>query len=661
MYSVLIGNQKTLDSFEQHSALFMDVLNRHDLDICRWNENGDTVKTAVPELYSLIADKQEWRAIIVCAEDGGLMEGFPASEENPYDFLEPYGVPSEKEGSPLTGPSLSESRIPLIRLTQMLGGVPVPKTEFNPKTIEERGKAVRVVYEPEQEETAEPKRLAYEKLVNKYKLHAKAPEEILLFTYRRKEPNRRENIARAWTDPKEQESSEFWARNGYPSICRFLFLDSNDLGQAEQVRESFSLWVSVMIAATNDIDASTLQAYRLMRVEPEYDPEKFSDAVQSSLNRLLGVRNFIEKQKEKRRAARYEESMEAPHYELSDIPVEIPVSARNLRSDGKKKFSLVSESRLKDKEQWDTICIQAQKDFRTIEKSAARSLDLAADLMRSDCRYRERDVMPLTDYQSEVMKDQLKGQYMAFFHKRSLLPLMDDINYKEMRELENQISRKISKRITKKESWILFGISFGLLALFTLPALVMMKMALWGSLRAFIAMLLLEAAVTGTTELVVLLMQNAELKALLQQYSVILTQIKTKIQENASLYSEYITNIGSYMHGSTYLTWLHRRKARQIDYTNIYEDHLHAISSTIQSFSVWERAFGLDVSMNIPLLPEVTTADLTVPPSRNTLYVIGSGSGREYEVPLNRSGDTVRVPFDFISCFRIVREELYND
>ncbi len=50
MYSVLIQNQKTMESFLQHHSIFADALNQKKIDTCLWMEAGTTIDTAIPEL-----------------------------------------------------------------------------------------------------------------------------------------------------------------------------------------------------------------------------------------------------------------------------------------------------------------------------------------------------------------------------------------------------------------------------------------------------------------------------------------------------------------------------------------------------------------------------------------------------------------------------------
>lgn len=73
MFTVLIQNEKTLNSFYDHLPIFNGFLqseeNEKSFEICEWNESGRTIEEALPELHSLTDDKSSWRALIVRYED----------------------------------------------------------------------------------------------------------------------------------------------------------------------------------------------------------------------------------------------------------------------------------------------------------------------------------------------------------------------------------------------------------------------------------------------------------------------------------------------------------------------------------------------------------------------------------------------------------------
>ena len=86
-YSVIIQNQKTMEEFGRFRPLYAESLNENRIGVCKWNEAGTTIDTALPELRSLTDDKENWRAIIVRYIDETPMRTYESVRGNPYDFI----------------------------------------------------------------------------------------------------------------------------------------------------------------------------------------------------------------------------------------------------------------------------------------------------------------------------------------------------------------------------------------------------------------------------------------------------------------------------------------------------------------------------------------------------------------------------------------------
>ena len=56
MYSVLIQNKKTMESFGQFHPLFSETLAKGEVGFCQWIEAGATIEEALPELLELVQD-----------------------------------------------------------------------------------------------------------------------------------------------------------------------------------------------------------------------------------------------------------------------------------------------------------------------------------------------------------------------------------------------------------------------------------------------------------------------------------------------------------------------------------------------------------------------------------------------------------------------------
>ena len=340
-YSVIIQNAKTIEEFAKYQALFADALKSNRIGVCKWNESGTTVETALPELNSLTDDKEEWRAIIIRFIDDDCMAACQSVPQNPYDFLINQN----------NGDDVHENDVPLVRLTQMLGGIPTIEVDFEPEVITEEHMAPRIIYTPVVDKTkAEVRR----ELVRKYQFDGRLPSSIIIVSVRERNDDKdsEEDVDSTWLSRRESESSEFWKRNQYPGICRFLVYDYKKLGAVQREADNFNFWLSVRLLSTNVVDAATLQAYRLYTVKSIIDKKKMREAFQTVSNRLRSAKQALERDVRKDIESQICEEEELPNYRV-EVPVALKLPLSESREVKMKSFRLLSSGTLSDVNAWD--------------------------------------------------------------------------------------------------------------------------------------------------------------------------------------------------------------------------------------------------------------------------------------------------------------------
>ena len=111
------GSEEIWDSYLRYDFILAEYEKAGDFHVCDWNPSALTVRDAIPELKEIVGDEEEWQAVIAC--DLGAPE--LAARDDPH-FDNPYDFPDNYEVDPHA--PLRESSHPLVRLTQMLGGLP---------------------------------------------------------------------------------------------------------------------------------------------------------------------------------------------------------------------------------------------------------------------------------------------------------------------------------------------------------------------------------------------------------------------------------------------------------------------------------------------------------------------------------------------------------
>jgi hypothetical protein len=165
-------------------------------------------------------------------------------------------------------------------------------------------------------------------------------------------------------------------------------------------------------------------------------------------------------------------------------------------------------------------------------------------------------------------------------------------------------------------------------------------------------------AVFGLTELIVLVIQKLKTNSLIKDYNEDLRSSVGKLSENASLYSDFISKIATFTKGKQYLKKLSKKKFLFDDAYTMQQRHKKAINQFLMTIKKWCVAYDLKVSFDIG--EEVSyEMDYDEKPQLNPLYTFHSII--EKEVPINRTGDFMVTPLEFVERFDLEREELYDE
>lgn len=637
-------NKRTTDEFLKHQPLFIESMNNSRIGVCKWIESGTTIDTAVPELSEMTNDKEEWRAVIVRFEDDRSMSEFEFDAQNPYDF---------KKNS-LKKETIEESEIPLIRLTQMLGGVPPPEMKFECEQIVEKNKAPRTVYKPVLDSLQQD---AYQKLCKKYEFDGKPPSSIILITVRNGFEEQT-SVDKVWTPHKESNSSEFWKRNRYPSSCRFLVYDFYKQGPIQRTADELAFWTSVLLVSTNEIESGTVQGYRLYNMKLDFDKFKMQDSFQLVINRLYSAKAVIEKDIRKSI-----ESQLTVQKGLPDYCVEIPVSVE-LPDDSKctiksKDFGLFSNGANSDIVKWSEQTNRAKLKLSKAVKMAERSLDHTAEHMKVMCSFEEDEISNLDKYQIEDLTEETQKIYRDIVSVQGKLPNRNELEDTRTEQAAKKIQRYLLGRIEKKSAIIAILISVLLVILFHIPAVVQYFSYNVGSIRNIVFVMLIEIVVLVIVALFTITGQKIELNGLLRIYNSYIKAAFNKITDNANTYSRYLSGIASHMRGHSYLNLANKKKFQVESNQRFKYKHLKAINVILSKLNSWGRSYHLNVDFQKPAITENIVIDTSVNPTQNYMYTFEAGNS--YFVPLNKSGEEIISPFSFVEKLQILREELYDD
>ena len=642
MYTVILQNNKTTASFQKFHPLFMSLLNSGELGVCKWIEGGTTIDTAAPGLSELVNDKEEWRAIIVHLEDDESMSAIERSELNPYDF-------SASGMSDVPG----ENPVPLIRLTQMLGGVPKPEIKFEPQRVKTGANAYKISYSPVSDEAENE---TYKLLKEKYRFDGRPPSSVLLITARKKSE---ESTFSEKKDYRESQSSDFWKKNHYPGICRFAVYDYENNGPVQREADEFKFWMTVQLLASSKSTPDVFQAYRLYRLDVEFDKEQMTETFQRTVTRLRLASRSIENEITLSEQSPKNIEPTLPDYRMK-VPIDLKMPDKKKFKIGREIFGLMGKGASYELNIWEKRKKAANQSFEHEVIIMKRTLDRTADKTRVVSVLDEEAVSPLNRYQREDLETETNNLYMRIVERQGNIPDINSISEdNELEEISQEVKELIRKRANRKSVWIAVGVFLGIMLLTNMTGLFEWLIYGKGSPAMIGTIALCEIAIALVTALIVLCMQRLPLIKKIRKYNSLIDGIVSRLTKNADEYSNYMSDIISHTRGASYLTLAARKtNSSQGDYYGQYR-HIKTIHMLISRLRAWSRAFHMAIDFNVADNDSSYTIKTDSDPFTNPVYSFDDTS--LHQVFINHSGAFIESPFAFVDQLMINREELYNE
>lgn len=647
MYSVLIQNQSTMESFYEFHPLFMEEILNNRIGVCRWIESGNSVETALPELCEMTADKEYWRAIIVRVTDEKEMQGAKADLNNPYDFDVYKSMPAVLEESP----------VPLIRLTHILGGVPSPAVEFKGMEKVQENRVTQVVYKPVKNEANEK---AHEALEEKYKFNGKRPTEVLLVTFHKKKHRQASSeVEFVWTNYLELDSSEFWKRNNYPSVCRFLKYDYEEMGPIQRNADLFNFWMSVMLLAGNDINPSSLQGYRLYNIRTDFDKGKMTRSFQERVDTLVGTKNYIGMEIRRNREERdsIDETAVMDFTHVEGLEINVDVSRNTILEVSEKEFNLCGKTSSEDGNKWEGMRGVVESNLDELYKRADRELEKGTDQMRLRQHMEDEDIKPINHFQEEDIRAELDGLFVQILNGQSELAGLTKHNRTGMGEKAAIVKQMIVSRIIGSTAWKIAGIIILLLAVCCIPSVFLQKTEIGPTVVPSLLLIVGVILCYFLIEFVVLKFQHGVFRKKINDYNEEIEKMQEDLENCTKNLTDFVRDVVSYSRGYDYLNILEHKQFSTGYVYEALQRHMKATNLFLDKMRKWSRAFYIDTNFH-PETNDNFRIDIDLAPQNNYLYTFENG--KEYVVPLNETGEEIISPFEFVGKFNIDREELFD-
>lgn len=650
MLSVLIYQKSSQSFIDQYRALFEPFEESGKIAFCFWDEHGTDVASALPELTGILRGVRSWQAIVVMpVSDSDSRDTNLCREDNPFDFL----CNSDPE------PPVHESQIPLIRLSQMLGGIPLVNQHYvNTRTLNTENRDQMRVLRRESTEELQAQQRIWNDLNDKYSFPCERPERVYLFKARQP-MDIRLPVTKDTDSLRRHEinSSLFWYRNRYPATARFLTQDCRRPGNARYHEDLFQFWMTALTLALNHFPTGTFEAYKVYTATGIVDRNKVHELFSNYYNRLGGVQYSANIQiGELRKSSQFQRRQESLPMYRCDIPVHFELQESPDLMIPSKRIGLSRNCPEEEEPWWHRHVQNSVRAVRKLHGSTKMTLDRASIQCRYASKVTEDELCELDEYQIEEMQQQLSGLETSILTFSTYTALPINKYYRDLAQAEKDTASQMKKRMSKKTAIIAGLSSLAVYMVGFIPDLVHQLQEGNGFLStlglALLGCLFMLLAAFGC-----LLYFRWIITDRIHSYNGIIAGIVRNFQQAGSTFSDYLTNCCSLMRGRFMLQALTRRTLISTQEIVKIGRHIEFLSVQMGIINNWLSDFDLK-----PLPDKGNHSreyfDFDIPPEKNSGYSIQQEHVDLY-IP-SVGGSTCKAPYPFVTEFTANREALFE-
>ena len=674
MLTVIIYKKSSQIFLDKYRTLFEPYISSGKIAFCFWDENGKDFEHALPGIDKIVRGEKQWRAIVVIPPCNQIEERLKEEKlkedksevlkqeeefrkENPFDYL----INNDPE------PEVSESPIPLIRLAQMLGGVPLPNRHYETRLVkdedelsESEGSAIKLdVRRREKDEYLKKQQELWDALDDKYSLKCSRPSRLYLFRARElKEINVPSVMDKEFLNRHETDSSMFWYRNRYPACARFLVQDCVRANHARFNEDLFRFWMTAITLALNIEPTGTFEAYKLYHVNCKLDTDSLKRAFSEYYNRLNDVRFAADKQISilQKEASLNPDSGDIPEYK-HDIPVQFEFFEDKDVMISSRRIGLAGDCPRKEEPWWYHAVDRSRKAMTKVFNSTRIVLDKASTLCRISSTMTDYEIHEIDEYKMAELQDQLFDleQDILTFSIFKVIPLKK--YERDLERAKKSCATSMRKRMTSKLTIIAGLICMAVYFLGFLPDIVFQFLR-GDSMGYLILIILMGALILLIGSMGCLYHFRSIIRNKIWDYNGIVGNFISDLSDSGQKFGEYLSKCCTYMRGNYMLQSLLKRTIVSTEGITMYREHARHLVSQMDVIKEWMLDFDSDI------LPErmgdsrYISFDFGIPPKLNPDYYIRLDRFK-LDIPFS-DGSICLAPYPFIKSYEVRRVPVFD-
>ena len=397
MYTVVIAEQEHLDGIEEYRAFLLPFLKNSSLKFCKWNTDGKTLEEIVPELESAVARNHEWRAVIICNEQG-------LKQQNPFNIVPYLKTDAADDSSGKKSVFELASEQPLTRLVTFLCESPTFEGGRNQyRTKDEEYDTYLKEFEYKEE--------LRRKILDGHKISFSFPSEVICLAKRtceEKEPG----LDPAWTPHLEFDYSRFYDWNMYYDKMRYLVFDILPKSHQDYTFDYIRFLYLVLILATYGISEGGLNPNRVYKITCENNETALRQLVVSYDEKLKATEAKLEREitdlrmKQKPRLSDHDVEVMF----CTEVTVPVSINAQFKTEDlypDNKQIGLSTNCPVEEKYKWRAEYQRSKKTLHNYLKQPKRAIKQAVETLKPLSVVDLEKVPCLNSFQIEDVKEYL--------------------------------------------------------------------------------------------------------------------------------------------------------------------------------------------------------------------------------------------------------------
>lgn len=654
MYTVVIAEQKHLDSIREHDLFLQPFLEDNKATFCAWNTEGETLAESVPDLREAVKRGDRWRAIIVADESC-------RTQKNPFDCVR-HKDPVREEGE--EEEAYRERRLkarlesyeaaakqPLSRLCAYLCTYPSVSAEGEGllnddpdfrdyRTADRRKKELqREIIGTEPEDFFKP-------------------VEIVCVA-RRTYEDEQYDIRTAWTEHVDLEYSRFADYNLYYPKMRYIVFDIVPPEHRAYRFENVMFLYVLLLLAQNDVPQDALKSGKVYSLVCENDRGKLCALLQEYDDRLSATQKMLEDE--------VAVLKHTPQQTISDVEMADTFFGRSViavhpeksfsESDiyvHPKRFEFFSDRPEEETAAWKDEYARSKAGLQRYMKQPKRAVRSAvfSTRVQSEDRTAAEKVHLLNEQQiDDLMEhtDNVEASVVATIPEN----LSDPTRYfAEAEKGAEKVSDHLKTRMTRKTGFAAIAIAIVAFLAGIVPILLTGTFSLFTLFGVIGAVAIILAAA-----FICLLVQRAKLRGKLRSYNDVMNSISRSIQSNLERYSLFLGHVCDMRKGKHAENALKENCSENLQNCRVYQKHILDIKNlrsecglTFSQFLMGGKERNPDA---VPYLYDFRKGV-------NYRYPIITGEAKSRRVEYLQKGNMAELPVDFISRVELRREELYD-